>query len=292
MSPRPTCLLLSAWIFFLGLTYASASKEPPTELIGSWSYTSMTALKKGKPFGTVHIEPGLWGVTFNADETWTMKTPPRINPSGLNGTYKVHGHNLDMKLGNGKPYSKYRFAVEQDGKVLVLTGDGSTITASRVLPQMLQTESGEKAAAPATTPSIDVIWARQPDTPLRVVRIVSTLTNPIHDIAVKNGSKQVIVSYELGWIPVVPPGCGKATKGSLTLLPIVHATVWPDGMGESVRDYEFNRGELLELTRSWDTRRIVVEVGVVKVEWSDGSSWSDRRDDLVDPAPVQRFACR
>ncbi len=35
-----------------------------------------------------------------------------------------------MNLANGKPYDKYRFTVEQDGKMLVLTTKEHTITAS------------------------------------------------------------------------------------------------------------------------------------------------------------------
>lgn len=64
---------------------------------------------------------------------------------------------------------------------------------------------GITAVVSAQTPSVEVIWARQPDTPLRVVRIHSTLTNPIREIAVKNASKVDINSYQLGWVPVVPP---------------------------------------------------------------------------------------
>ena len=100
-------------------------------MLGVWNYTSMTALKNGKPFGTVNFEPGHWTMTLNADQTWTMKTPSRINPQGLKGTYEVHGHDLDMKLANGKPYSKYRFTLEQDGKVLVLNDTETKVSARR-----------------------------------------------------------------------------------------------------------------------------------------------------------------
>ena len=60
-----------------------------------------------------------------------MKTPSPPNPQGLTGSYEVHGYNLDMNLANGKPYDKYRFTVEQDGKMLLLTTKEHTITASR-----------------------------------------------------------------------------------------------------------------------------------------------------------------
>jgi hypothetical protein len=115
----------------IGLDATGSSPKVPPELVGTWHYTTMTPLKNGKPFGIVHFAPGQWTVTFNQDSTWTMKTPPP-NPRGLSGSCSVHGHDLEMKLADGKPYDTYRFAVERDGKVLVLTTKEVTISASRV----------------------------------------------------------------------------------------------------------------------------------------------------------------
>jgi hypothetical protein len=36
-----------------------------------------------------------------------------------------------MKLANGSPYQTFRFAIQQDGKILTLTTKESTISASR-----------------------------------------------------------------------------------------------------------------------------------------------------------------
>jgi len=121
-------LLVLACICLATLTSATASNKIPPELIGTWDYTSLAVLKKGKPFGTVHFQPGQWTVTFNPDATWTMKTPQR---NSFTGSYEVHGHDLDMKLADGKPYDKYRFTLKQDWKVLVLTTNENTISASR-----------------------------------------------------------------------------------------------------------------------------------------------------------------
>jgi hypothetical protein len=90
-------------------------KVPP-ELVGTWNYETMSPLKDGKPFGAVHFQPGQWTVTFNQDSAWTMKAPLRT----MNGSYSVHGHELEMKMADGNPYYTYRFTIEQDGKVLVL----------------------------------------------------------------------------------------------------------------------------------------------------------------------------
>jgi hypothetical protein len=118
-------------IFLIGIHANGSSPKIPPELIGTWDYTSMTSLKNGKPFGTVHFQSGQWTVTFDQDGTWVMKTPSSANPRGLNGSYEVHGHELDMKLANGKLYYEYHFKIEQDGKVLVLTTKETTVSASR-----------------------------------------------------------------------------------------------------------------------------------------------------------------
>ena len=114
-------------------TLGAADSLPkiPVELLGTWDYTSMTALKNGKPFGTVRFQSGQWTVTFNQDATWVMKTPSPPNQHGLNGNYEVHRQDLEMKLANGNPYGRYHFTVEQNGKVLVLTDKEVTINANR-----------------------------------------------------------------------------------------------------------------------------------------------------------------
>jgi hypothetical protein len=125
-------LILVVLVCLTGLDAAGGPAKVPPEVVGTWGYTSMTALKNGKPFGTVHFRPGQWTVTFNQDATWAMKPPsPPAKPEGLSGSYAVHGHDVDMKLANGSPYYKYRFTVEQDGKVLTLTTAESTISASK-----------------------------------------------------------------------------------------------------------------------------------------------------------------
>jgi hypothetical protein len=126
-------LLISlASVCLVAVGSAGGSPKTRPELVGTWDYTSMTALKNGKPFGTVHFQPGQWTVTFNQDASWVMKPPsPPAKPGGLSGSYAIHGNDIDMKLANGSSYQKYRFIVEQDGKVLTLTTKEATISASR-----------------------------------------------------------------------------------------------------------------------------------------------------------------
>jgi len=113
---------------FLVLGVASASSEIRDELIGTWDYESLTAVRNGERDGTVHFRPGQWTVRFDTDATWVMKGPP---PSGgLSGAYEVHGHDLTMKA-NGRQDMEYRFAVKKNGRVLMLKDKGVIIIANR-----------------------------------------------------------------------------------------------------------------------------------------------------------------
>ena len=121
--------LVLAAVCLVGL-HASGSPMAPPELIGTWTYTALTNLKDGKPFGTAHFKPGQLRMTFNPDGTWILH-PVSANHQGLNGSYEINGQDLEMKLADGKPYQKCSFAFEQNGTVLVMTNKERIITASR-----------------------------------------------------------------------------------------------------------------------------------------------------------------
>jgi hypothetical protein len=107
-------------------------KTPP-ELVGKWSYTSLTHLDNGKPFGpTECYTVGQWTTTFNRDGTWVMQLPNVGDPNqAVHGHYKLHGQDLEMKLVDGERYNNYHFGFEQDGRVLLLTTETLVITASK-----------------------------------------------------------------------------------------------------------------------------------------------------------------
>ena len=132
---RISVVLASASLAALSVSIASA--QIPPELIGTWDYESLTALKNGKPFGTVHFRPGQWTLKLNADATWVEKQPPPLSKPGsqpTTGTYEVQGHDLTLKSAEGRE-RRYRFTLKQHGEILTLTdenkGEGSTISAKR-----------------------------------------------------------------------------------------------------------------------------------------------------------------
>ena len=58
-------LIVVASICLIGLDATGLTPKVPPELVGTWSYATMSALKNGKPFGVIHFQLGQWTVTFN-----------------------------------------------------------------------------------------------------------------------------------------------------------------------------------------------------------------------------------
>jgi hypothetical protein len=125
---RFALVLSFVWIAF-ALTFASG--DIPPELIGTWDFASFANLKHGQPFGTIHFKPGQWTLKLHDGGAYTEDFPVGSDPH-VEGVYKVHGHDLQLKATSRKAESRYRFALEQNGKVLVLTDEGKSIsTANR-----------------------------------------------------------------------------------------------------------------------------------------------------------------
>jgi hypothetical protein len=120
------------FVLVLSLVWVTlASGDVPPELIGTWDFASMTALKNGQPSGTINFRPGQWTLRLKDRGTYTEDFPVGSDPH-VEGVYKVHGHDLALKGTSRKAEWRYRFALEQDGKVLVLTEKGKSIsTANR-----------------------------------------------------------------------------------------------------------------------------------------------------------------
>ena len=93
-----------------------------------WDYSTFTVVKNGKPFSTIHFQPGQWTLSLNADGTYIEKEPlkPRSADSNVaTGKYEVHKHDLKMRPDKDGRELKYGFKLEADGKVLVLTDKNS-----------------------------------------------------------------------------------------------------------------------------------------------------------------------
>ena|SRR5664279_718807 len=129
MKSKPTFgfIAILAYVCLIGLSTANGGSPVPSQLIGTWDYTSLSVNAKGT--GVADFHPGEWTVTFNQDATWVMKSP--LTPGGDSGRYEVKGHDLTMLRTNGELYEKYRFSVSQNGKVLGLVSKLTTISASR-----------------------------------------------------------------------------------------------------------------------------------------------------------------
>ena len=123
-------------VCFVAIGASVVSSQIPPDLIGMWNYSSLTAIKDGRPFGTVHFQPGQWTMKLNADGRFFEKGPLKSKSSdsdGATGKYEVHKHEFDMRPDRGSHELKYNFKLEEGGKVLVLTDKdkGTIIKADR-----------------------------------------------------------------------------------------------------------------------------------------------------------------
>lgn len=132
---RKVCRLLPLACICLA-AISAASGESPSELVGMWDYSSLTAIRNGSPFGTVHFKPGQWTVRFNADGTYVTKGPLKsqsADSEGATGKYEIHKHSLTMRPDKSGHELRYDFKLREDGKLLVLTDKdkGTIIEANR-----------------------------------------------------------------------------------------------------------------------------------------------------------------
>jgi hypothetical protein len=102
-----------------------------TVLIGTWDYTSYTALQNGKPAGTVQFKPRTMVFTYREDGTWEMKAAD-TSRTKLNGSYDLHGMELIMKKADGSAYQDFEIQLEHDGRAMIMKDKHSIVTASKV----------------------------------------------------------------------------------------------------------------------------------------------------------------
>jgi hypothetical protein len=110
---------------------ASANSFDRTGLIGKWDCTSLTNLQDGRPFGTVHFNPGVMSYTYSDDGTWVMEAQISKHTK-LNGRYEIHGSELVMRNADGSLYEDFKVEIKDKGKEVVFKAKSSIITASKV----------------------------------------------------------------------------------------------------------------------------------------------------------------
>jgi hypothetical protein len=119
-----------------------------------------------------------------------------------------------------------------------------------------------------------VVFAPQKDAPVRIVSLTQTLTDTLSEVTVKNFSDKPVSSYQLGWVVLLPNGCSRIpTKPLVTLAPVEEIAIAP-GETATTGHYRLWFKQLHDLAYRQQATLVHVQVGVVSVKFTDGSSWS------------------
>lgn len=130
------------------------------------------------------------------------------------------------------------------------------------------------------------------NSPLVITEVTQTVTNILSRVVLANTSTHPIISYEIGWIPVVSSQCAdQRSVGDAHVIP-----VRPDHVIEPLAkqqltsmsadpDYIVNLGEQNHAVLS------MVQVAVISVKFADGESWQRKLDgDVYDQATMDKDA--
>lgn len=127
---------------------------------------------------------------------------------------------------------------------------------------------------PDADPNLVVLFTEQSDAPVRIVSLKKTLRDQLAEITVENASEKVVSRYQLGWVIIKPSECpGRPMEPIVNLPPREVVGVGP-GNTDSTGSYGLRTRQLLELAVRENTNLLLVQVGVVRVEFEDGSNWT------------------
>jgi hypothetical protein len=112
-----------------------------------------------------------------------------------------------------------------------------------------------------------------PSAPLKLTSIEGTLSETLSSVTVKNVSAKPIVGFQLGWTVAVPAGCSStATEPELQSARPDRASLAP-GQSGTFKDYGVAVSSLVQKAKEARAGIITVQVGILKVDFADGTSW-------------------
>ena len=80
---RHASKIVAASICLIGLDATGRAPKVPPELVGTWSYATMSPLKNGQPYGVVHFQPGQWTVMNQHRFAFMEERVARLNKTCL-----------------------------------------------------------------------------------------------------------------------------------------------------------------------------------------------------------------
>ncbi len=146
--------------------------------------------------------------------------------------------------------------------------------------------------AQQTSQLIGVSRINNQNSPLVITEVTQSVTNMLASVVISNTTSHQIISYEIGWIPVVSSQCAdRRSVGNAHVIPVrpEHVIV---ALGKQQLtsmtadpDYIINLGEQNHAVLS------MIQVAIISVKFADGGSWERKQDgDVYDQATMDRDA--
>lgn len=129
---------------------------------------------------------------------------------------------------------------------------------------------------------LDGTFDRNPDSPLAIQSWTQGQEDYIESIRVVNRSGKTITRFQLGWVLLVPEGCAAQTT-----VPVASRAEDMDrvsinpGQVTEAQNYHLWIKNLLQFQRDHHAALLHVQIGITRVEFSDGTEW---RRSSGDPA--------
>ena len=111
--------------------------------------------------------------------------------------------------------------------------------------------------------------------PIQIESWTHTTDDYISEITVHNLSDKTIVAFQLGWALFIPNGCGQdPVEPMLGEAMMDRVTIKPSESAET-KAYSLRPNELTARLHAVNAVLLHVQIGVLKVDFSDGSVWTN-----------------
>jgi hypothetical protein len=120
---------------------------------------------------------------------------------------------------------------------------------------------------------LPTIFDTKSGSPLEITSVKQTASDLLSVVDLKNNSGKIVTRFQLGWLVAVPEGCSASPADPIVATaPPDRVTIPPGGTAQT-KDYRLETAALVSRAKSDGIVLLNVQVGVVKIEFADGSSW-------------------
>jgi hypothetical protein len=131
-------------------------------------------------------------------------------------------------------------------------------------------------------PLVGVSRINNQNTPLSIIAVTQRVNNMLSSLVLSNTTDRSIVSYEVGWIPIVAPQCAdRRSVGAQHIVAVRPESSIGAGARQELTSLTADPSFIVSLGKPHHAVLITVQVAVVSVRFADGTTWQRRPDDDV-----------